>query len=123
MQLVCFWLLLENPDTLPGLSQDDSTQMIRQFVAALQHFTNAVNYTCRFCEATGHEFQECPLKKRMDKAVGENGLSYGWGVVKGAAYYLDHVQSADGNAKRVDQIERQLKKMSFGTGKTYKKKT
>lgn len=55
----------------------------------------------------------------MTKAAAAHGLSYAFGVVKGVAYYHTYAKSPEGNAKRVDQLQKQLSKLSFTKKKKF----
>ena len=51
------------------------------------------NWRCEVCEGRGHEYWECPTKKRLDAFATKNGESALWGSWKYHKYY--HAISAD----------------------------
>ena len=48
---------------------------------------NSTVFTCDICVGKGHEYFECPTKKKLDKFARKNGDSVYWGAYKFHAYY------------------------------------
>ena len=44
-------------------------------------------FNCEICEGVGHEYWECPTKKRLDAFAKNNGDSALWGAYKYHKYY------------------------------------
>lgn len=47
----------------------------------------ATKFRCEVCQGLGHEYYECPTKRKLDKWAKNNGDSANWGQWKYEKYY------------------------------------
>ena len=49
----------------------------------------ATKWKCEVCLGFGHEYWECPTKKKLDAYAAKNGEAHIWGCWKYYRYYKD----------------------------------
>jgi len=68
-------------DTYPAFSQDEHN------ACKTWHLMSATNFKCECCKGFGHEYFECPFKKKLDKFARSIGETKLWGSVKWNLWY------------------------------------